>query len=150
MDNMARTFALSLATSLALVWLYFGLDPLASATLPAPEGSVLNGLMKIVAIPLTLLIVVGGGLAACAALDDVADAAGRVAQVRKIALCAPAGIVWIVFMATLVVPLGALGNVLVVGASLYAIVRIAQNVMSASAIRKADAGLAVLPASPKA
>ena len=140
MQNTRRTFVLSLAASLLMVWLYFGLPPLGNGLLPAPDGSALNALIKFVAIPLTLAIIAGGGLAAASALASAPEVeATREAERRWIAPTAPAGIVWVVFVASMAFPLGLVGNSIVVCASGFAILRILHNVMTLGVFRATSA-----------
>lgn len=123
MDNTRRAFAVSLAVSFLAVWLYFGCPPLGPG--PMAEGTLANGLAKIVVIPLTLAIIAGGGLAAASALGSVTDkAATRESERRRLALTAPAGIIWIVFVAAMAFPLGLVGNVMVLGASALGVIHI--------------------------
>jgi hypothetical protein len=128
MDSTRRAFFLSLAVSLFTAWFYFGFPPLTQGILPMNEGTLVNTLIKIVAIPLTLAIIAGGGLAAAYALAIATDL-GEIpdAERRKLALAVPAGIVWVVFVAMMAFPLGPVGNAIVVGASALAILRMLQN-----------------------
>jgi hypothetical protein len=128
MENTRRTFALSVGVSLFAASLYFGFPPF---NLVPVEGGLLNTLAKIVAIPLTLAIIGVGGLAAASALScETDDATTREAERRKLALTTPAGIVWVIFVAAMAFPLGPVGNAIVVGASVLAVIRILQNAMA--------------------
>ena len=83
------------------------------------------------AIPLTLGIIAGGGLAAASALSCATDVeATREIERRKLALTTPAGIVWVVFVAAMAFPLGPVGNAIVVCASVLAVLRILQNALA--------------------
>jgi hypothetical protein len=131
MGNTRRTFVLSLGVSLAAVWLYFGFPPFGQGAVPMTEGTLLNTLAKIVAIPLTLAIIGVGGLAAASALScETDDTATREVERRKLALTTPAGIIWVIFVAAMAFPLGPVGNAIVVGASVLAVIRILQNAMA--------------------
>ena len=136
MANTRRAFVLSLGLSLFTVWFYFGFPPLGHAVLPAADGSALNTVIKFVAIPLTLAILAGGGLAAAASLASTAEVeATRQTERRKLALLAPAGSAWVVFVAAMAYPLGPMGNIIVVCASGLAILRILQNTVALGVFR---------------
>jgi hypothetical protein len=136
MENTLRAFILSLVASLFMVWLYFGLPPLANGLLPPTDGSALNTLIKIVAIPLTLAIIAGGGLAAASSLSIATELdATREAERGKLALLAPAGVVWVAFVATMAYPLGSIGTAVVVLVSVLAILRILQNATTLGVFR---------------
>jgi hypothetical protein len=136
MENTLRAFILSLAASLFMVWFYFGFPPLGHALLPLAEGSLLNTLIKIAAIPLTATIIAGGGLAAATSLASATEVeATREAERCKLALLAPAGVVWVAFVATMAYPLGPIGNAVVVCASMLAILRIPQNAIALGVFR---------------
>ena len=129
MENTRRSFALSLGVSLLAVWVYFGFPPLSLAALS--EGTFFNTLAKIIAIPLTLAIIAGGGLAAAAALGSVTDdEATREIERRKLALAAPAGVIWVLFVGLMAFPLGPVGNAIVIGAGGLAVLRIVQNALT--------------------
>jgi|SRR5581483_8437692 len=139
MENTRRTFALSLGISLFAVWFYFGFPPFTQNVLPMADGTLVNTLTKIVAIPLTLAIIAGGGLAAASALGcETDDEATRESERRRLALTAPAGVIWVLFVAAMAFPLGFLGNVLVVGASILAIGRILQSAVALGIFDPAD------------
>jgi hypothetical protein len=136
MANTRRTFVLSLGASLLIVWLYFGFPPLGHGFLPATDGSALNALVKFIAMPLTLAIVAGGGLAAATSLASATEVeATREVERRKLARLAPAGIVWVVFVAAMAYPLGPLGNIAVLCAGGLGILRIAQNAIALGVFR---------------
>lgn len=135
MAHTLRSFVLSLMASLLVVWLYFGCPPFGHG-LPAADGSPLNTLIKIAVIPLVLAIIVAGGLAAASSLASAIEIeATRQAERRKLALLAPAGIVWVVFVAMMAFPPGPIGNALVVIGSALAILRILQNAISVGVFR---------------
>jgi hypothetical protein len=93
-------------------------------------------LVKIAAIPLTVAIIAGGGLAAATSLSSATEVeATREAERRKLALLAPAGVVWVAFVATMAFPLGPIGNAVVVCASVLAILRILQNAVALGVFR---------------
>ena len=139
MENTRRAFVLSLGASLFTAWFYFGFPPLGQGFLPTTDGSGLNTLIKIVAIPLTLAIVAGGGLAAAGSLASATEVeATRETERRKLALLAPAGVVWVVFVASMAFPLGPIGNAVVVGASVLAILRILQNAIALGVFRSSS------------
>jgi len=128
MENTRRNFAVSLAVSMVLVWIYFGYPTLGGGPLPLAEGSLSNSLAKMAAIPLTLAIFGGGGLAAASALGDVADrATSREVHRRRLALTAPPGIAWIVLVAATAFPMGLLGDLAVLGAGALSIFDILRN-----------------------
>jgi hypothetical protein len=136
MASTRRNFVLSLAMSLIVTWLYFGFYPFGAAILPGTEGAALNTLMQIVAIPLTLAIIVGGGLAAASALaSPIEDETAREAERRKMALLAPPAVAWIVFMAAMAMVLGRFAQISVVAVSALAILRIAQNMVRLGVLR---------------
>jgi hypothetical protein len=135
MENTLRAFILSLMASLFMVWLYFGFPPLGHGFLPPTEGSLLNTLIKIAAIPLTVTIIAGGGAAATSLASATEVEATRQAERRKLALLAPAGVVWVAFVATMAYPLGPIGNAVVVCASVLAILRILQNAIALGVFR---------------
>ena len=149
MENTRRNFALSLMASSITVWLYFGFYPFSHSVFPMVEGEALNTLMQVLAVPLMVAIVVGGGLAAARALDATLET-----ERSKLALVAPPGIVWVVFMAAMAFPLGPVGNGLVAAAAAAAIMRILQNVIDLGTLRSSrPEGLATgqpLRASPSA
>jgi hypothetical protein len=149
MENTRWTCVLSLGISLLVVWLYFGVPPLSRGVLPAPDGSALNAAIAMAAMPLTLAILVGGGLAAAGALSSATEVeATRQAERRKVALQAPAGMVWVVFVAAMAYPLGPAGNIIVVCASVMAILRILQNAIALGVFRAASGpGAAAMDAS---
>jgi hypothetical protein len=135
MENTRWTWVLSLGASLLMVWLYFGFPPLGHGFLPAPDGSVLNTVVKMVAIPLTLAILAGGGLAAAGSLASGTEATGE-GERHKLALLAPAGVVWIVFVAAMTYPLGPIGNIVVVCVCALAVLRILQNATTLGVFRR--------------
>lgn len=136
MENTRRNFAVSLAVSMLAVWLYFGCPPLSPT--PLAEGSLSNILAKIVAIPLTLVILGGGGLAAASALGDVADKATPTeARRRLLALTAPPGITWIVLIAAMAFPLGLAGDAAVLGASALGVIDILRNTIALGILGRA-------------
>jgi hypothetical protein len=136
MENTRRAFLLSLGASLFTVWFYFGFPALGHGFLPAPDGSALNALIKIVAIPLTLAVIAGGGLAAASSLASATEVeATRATERRKLALLAPAGVVWVLFMASMAFPLALIGNIIVVCAGGFAILRILQNAKALGVFR---------------
>ena len=140
MENTRRNFAVSLAASMLAVWLYFGCPPLGPAPSPLAEGSLSNLLAKIAAIPLTLAIFGGGGLAAARALGDVSDdAAAREADRRLLALAAPPGITWILMAAVTAFSLGPVGDTFVVVASTLAVIDILRNAWALGVFRHPDA-----------
>ena len=91
MESTRRAFFFSLAVSLFTAWFYFGFPPLTQGVLPMNEGTLVNTLIKIVAIPLTLAIIAGGGLAAAYALGIATDRRrnSRRPSGRKLALAGP-------------------------------------------------------------
>jgi hypothetical protein len=82
--------AVSTVVSLAIFQLWVGISNY--GIFPPAEGSMLNDVMRIVAIPFVLLVIVGGGLAAAYALstDALSDR-----QRLWVVLTAPPGILWI-------------------------------------------------------
>jgi hypothetical protein len=97
----------------------------------------------LVAIPLTLAIVAGGGLAAAGSLASANEVeATRETERRKLALLAPAGVVWVVFVASMAFPLGFIGNIVVVFASGLAILRILQNAIALGVFRSSSGAAA--------
>jgi hypothetical protein len=86
---------------------------------------MLNTLIKLVAISLTLA-------------SAVEVEATRDTKRRKLALLAPAGIVWVVFVASMAFPLGPIGNIVVVGASALAILRLLKNAIALGVFRAAS------------
>lgn len=136
MQNTRWTCVLSLGVSALMVWLYFGFPPLGHSFFPAPDGSALNTIVKMVAIPVTVAILAGGGLAAAGALASATEVeATREDERRKLALLAPAGIVWVVFVAAMTYPLGPIGNIVVVCVSVLAVLRILQNATTLGVFR---------------
>jgi hypothetical protein len=143
MENTRRTFVLSLGASLFTVWFYFGFVPFGHGFLPTMDGSTLNTLIKLAAIPLILAIIAGGGLAAATALASPTEVeATRESERRKLGLAAPAGIVWVVFVASMAFPLGLLGNALVTCAGALAILRILQNAITLGVFRASSGSAA--------
>src|ERR1700682_6504901 len=106
MSSLRATFWLSLIGSLGLVWLYFGFYPVGSSFLPAEDGTFVNTLMKIVAIPLVLAIIVGGGLAVARLSGIDPDDRLELEQNRRdFAMYGPPALVWIgLMMVFLMVP----------------------------------------------
>ena len=138
MKNARRNFMLSLAMSSITVWLYFGFYPYSHSIFPMTEGAVLNELMQMLAIPLLLAILVGGGLAAASAITSAIESeATRETERRKLALLAPPAVVWILFMAAMALPLGPVANGIVVCVSALAIMRILQNIVRLGVFRSA-------------
>jgi len=94
LKNRRIAFAISLITSLGLFWLYTGFYPLGTGygVFPPAEGTMLNAVMRVIAVPLALLLIVGGGIAAAVALFDY-----PINERRRTALAiiAPLGIPWV-------------------------------------------------------
>lgn len=131
MGNTRRSFALSLGASVLAVWLYFGCPPFGPGPSSMTEGALWNILAKVAVIPLVLAILAGGGLAAARALGSLTgDAATLETERRTLALTAPAGITWIMFVAVMAFPLGPVGNVFVIGSSILAILLILRNALA--------------------
>jgi hypothetical protein len=136
MGSTRRTFALSLGVSALAVWVYFGLPPWTGLFASMDDGSVLNWLAKMLAIPLTLAIIAGAGLAAANALSSGGDvAADRDEERRRLALTAAPGSVWVAFVAAMAFPLGPVGNALVVAVAVLAVMRMLQNAVAAGVFR---------------
>jgi hypothetical protein len=135
MEDTRWTCVLSLGVSLLMVWLHFGFPPLGHGFLPAPDGSALNAVVRMVAIPLTLAILAGGGLAAAGSLASGTEVPGE-GERHKLALLAPAGVVWVVFVSAMTYPLGPIGNIVVVCVSALAILRILQNAVTLGVFRR--------------
>lgn len=94
LKNRRIAFVASAIVSALLFWLYYGFYPLGtgSGIFPPAEGTLLNDVMRLVAIPLTLLLIVGGGIAVASALSDhAADDRRR----TVLAIVTPFGIPWV-------------------------------------------------------
>lgn len=93
-----RVFMTSALISAALLWLYTGLAPVGTSggIFPPAQGTLLNEVMRIIALPLAVLIIAGGGVAALSALK-----AQEEGNDLMFAITAPPGILWVFFLVRL-------------------------------------------------
>lgn len=93
--NYRGLYLASAAISLLLAWAYCGFYPLGMQYeyFPPQEGTLLNDVMRYIALPLTLLVMIGGALAAgnALAIDSTASENER----KVFAFCAAPGMLWI-------------------------------------------------------